>query len=128
MKILLNNGSINNQDLIDYLTNEEISLNDLINFKRNMFIDTNSYWLIQGNLQKETALEIISSTNEIFKINVDKKVTKSFYAKRVVQLNSNINYTYRFLHPNKEEPDSSIISIYQLGNIEKEIIYEQKKL
>ena len=120
MKILLNNGSINNQDLIDYLTNEEISLNDLINFKKNMFIDTNSYWLIQGNLQKETALEIISSTNEIFKINVDKKVTKSFYAKRVVQLNSNINYTYRFLHPNKEEPDSSIISIYQLGNIEKE--------
>ena len=120
MKTLLNDGSNNIPDLIEYLSNEEISLNDLINFKKNMFIDTNSYWLIQGNLLKETALEIINSTNEIFKINVDKKVTKSFYAKRVVQLNPNINYTYRFLHPNKSEPDSSIVSIYQLGNIEKE--------
>ena len=120
MKILLTNGFDNKNDLIECLSNEEISLDDLINFKKRMFIDTNSYWLIQGNFQKETALEIINSANSIFKINVDKKVAKSFYAKRVVQLNPNINYIYRFLHPNESEQDSSILSIYQFGPIEKE--------
>ena len=120
MKVLLTKGLIDKKDLIDYLSNNEITLEDLINFKKNMFKDTNSYWLIQGNLKKETALEIVNSTNEIFKINVDKKVTKSFYAKRVVQLNPNINYTYRFLHPNKSEPDSTISTVFQFGRLEKE--------
>ena len=120
MKVLLTKGLIDKKDLIDYLSNNEITLEDIINFKKNMFKDTNSYWLIQGNLKKETALEIVNSTNEIFKINVDKKVTKSFYAKRVVQLNPNINYTYRFLHPNKSEPDSTISTVFQFGRLEKE--------
>ena len=71
-------------------------------------------------MQKETALEIINSTNEIFKLNVDKKITKSFYAKRVVQLKSNINYIYRYLNPNKSEQDSAIASIYQIGHLENE--------
>ena len=120
MKKLLNTGLNDPKDLIDCLTNEEINLEDLINFKKNMFLDTNSIWLIQGNILKETALEIINSTNEIFKINVNKKIMKSFYAKRMVELNPNINYTYRFLNPNKSEQDSSILSIYQLGNLLKE--------
>ena len=120
MRTLLFAGLNDHKDLIDYLSNEEINLDDLINFKKNMFVDTNSFWLIQGNILKETALEIINSTNEIFKINVDKKITKSFYAKRTVELNPNINYIYRFLNPNKAEKDSSILSIYQLGHLLKE--------
>ena len=106
--------------MIDFLSNEEINLDDLINFKKNMFIDTKSLWLIQGNLKKETALEIINSTNEIFKININKPTTKSFYTKRTVEFNPNINYTFRFLNPNKLEQDSSLISVYQLGQLSGE--------
>ena len=120
MKKLLTYGSIDTKELIDYLSNEEINLDDLINFKKNMFIDTSSFWLIQGNLQKGTALDIINSTNEIFKLNIDKKVTKPFYVRRTVKLNPNINYLYRFSNPNKSEQDSSILSVYQTGLLEKE--------
>ena len=120
MKKVLIKGNIDTKELIDYLSNEEIYLDDLINFKKNMFIDTNSFWLIQGNLQKETALDIINSTNEIFKLNIDKKVTKPFYVRRAVKLNPNINYLYRFSNPNKSEQDSSIASVYQTGPLEKE--------
>ena len=120
MNILLSQGLNDPKDLIDYLSNEEITIQDLMNFKKTMFLETNSVWLIQGNLQKETALEIINSTNEIFKLNVDKKITKSFYAKRVVQLKPNINYIYRYLNPNKSEQDSAVASVYQIGHLENE--------
>ena len=120
MKTLISTGIINYEDLIDFLSNEEINLDDLINFKKNMFIDTKSLWLIQGNLKKQTALEIINSTNEIFKININKPTTKSFYTKRTVEFNPNINYTFRFLNPNKLEQDSSLISVYQLGQLSGE--------
>ena len=117
MKILLTLGLNDYQELINILTNDEITLNDVINFKNKMLLETKSVWLIQGNLKKETALEIINSTNEILKIDIKKPIKKSFYTKRVVELAPNINYTYRFLNPNKAEQDSCILSIYQLGNL-----------
>ena len=117
MKILLTLGLNDYQELINILTNDEITLNDVINFKNKMLLETKSVWLIQGNLKKETALEIINSTNEILKLDIKKPIKKSFYTKRVVELAPNINYTYRFLNPNKAEQDSCILSIYQLGNL-----------
>ena len=122
MKILLVSGELNPKDLLDFLLNEEINLDDLINFKKNMFIDTKSFWLIQGNFEKSTAIDIINNTNEIFKININKKILKPFYAKRVVELNPEINYIYRYLNPNKEEKDSTIFGIYQFGNLKNEEI------
>ena len=120
MRKLLSTGANNHKDLLEFLLNEKLELNDLINFKNKMFLETNSVWLIQGNLLKETALEIINTTSEILELNIDTPITKSFYSKRAVNLKKNINYTYRFLNPNKDEQDSSIISVYQLGNLKNE--------
>jgi len=108
------------KDLIDYLINEKITIEDLIEFKNNMFLETQSNWLIQGNIKKETALEIVQMTNEIFKIDINKKIIKSFYNLRTVKLKPNINYIYRLKNPNKEEKDSSLIATYQCGYLEGE--------
>ena len=123
IKMLLNTGINDNKDIIDYLINEEITFDDIIKFKKNMFLETKSVWLIMGNIKKEVAIEIVKSTNEIFNLDINKKITKSFYQKRAIELKPNINYIYRFLHPNKSEQDSSIISTYQFGNL----IQEQKQ-
>ena len=120
MKILLATNIKDPNDIINYFKNEEITLDDLIKFKEKMFLETKSFWLIQGNIQKETALEIVNSTNEIFNLDINKKIKKSFNIKRVIDLKQNINYIYRFLNPNKSEHDSSLRSIYQLGYLMKE--------
>ena len=120
MKILLTTGLNDYEDLINTLSTEDINLSDLINFKNKMLLETKSVWLIQGNLKKETALDIINTTNEILNLNITTPIKKSFYFKRVVELKNNINYTYRFLNPNKAEQDSSILSIFQFGNLSKE--------
>ena len=122
MKKVLNTNNLDNNELIDYLSNEnnEITLEDIINFKKNMFLETKSIWLIQGNLEKKTAIDIVNSTNEIFNINVSKKILKSFYYKRTVNLKPNINYIYRLRNPNKSEQDSCLLSIIQFDLLEKE--------
>ena len=120
MKMLLQTGYNDPKEILDCLSTIDITLDDLINFKKNMFLETKSVWLIMGNIKKETALEIVKSTNEIFNLDVNKTITKSFYSKRAIELQQNVNYLYRFKHPNQSEQDSSIISVYQLGNLEKE--------
>ena len=115
MKRLLSYPEIDLRDLIEYLSNSTITVDDLILFKKNMFLETQSNWLIQGNFKKETALEIVKMTNEIFNIDIKKKITKPFYSFRTVQLMPNINYIYRFLNPNKEEKDSSVLAVFQCG-------------
>ena len=126
MKRLLSVPGGDLRDLIDFLSNEKITLEDIISFRNNMLLETQSTWLIQGNIKKETALEIVQMTNEIFKIDTNKKITREFYAPRTVQLMPNINYIYRFKNPNKEEKDSSLISVYQCGHLcgeEKQYFY-----
>ena len=115
MKRLLSVPSMDLKNLIEYLSNSEISLDDLIAFKNNMLLETQSVWLIQGNIKKETALEIVEMTNKLFNVDINKKITKSFYEPRTVKLENNINYIYRFKNPNKQEKDSSLCSVYQCG-------------
>ena len=116
-KRLLSCPNIDLRELIDYLTNTEITIEDLVLFKKNMFKETESKWLIQGNFKKETALEIVNMTNKIFNIDTKTKITKPLNSSRAVQLKENTNYIFRFLNPNKEEKDSSISAIYQFGQL-----------
>ena len=120
MNRLLGYPNIDLRESIEFATNSEITTEDLDKFKNNMFLETQSDWLIQGNIKKETALEIVRMTNEIFNINIHKKIERPFYESRVVEFKNNINYIYRFFNPKKEEKDSSIIAIYQCGQLEKE--------
>ena len=113
MKRLLTYPNIDLRDLIDYLSNSNITVEDLVTFKNSMLLETQVKWLIQGNLDKSKALEIVKTTNEILNIDVKKKIMKSFCNYRTVQLSKNINYIYRFLNPNKEEKDSTILAVFQ---------------
>ena len=113
LKRLLTYPNIDLRELIDFLSNSTITIDDLISFKNNMLLETQSKWLIQGNFEKNTALEIVKMTNEILNIDIKKKIMKSFFNFRTVQLSQNINYIYRFLNPNKEEKDSTILSVIQ---------------
>ena len=122
MKRLLILPSIDLKNLLDYLSNAKLSLEDLISFKNNMLLETQSTWLIQGNLKKETSLEIVEMTNKLLKVDINKKITNSFYEPRTVKLENNINYIYRFKNPNKEEKDSSLCSVYQCG-----LLYGEEK-
>ena len=120
MKKLIMVPSINPDDITSFLSNEKITIEDLSTIKDKMFLETKSNWLIQGNLNKETALEIVQMVNELFKIDIKKKITKPFYDFRIVELKKNINYIYHFTNQNNEETDSSLISVYQCGNLEGE--------
>ena len=114
---LLINGDTNRLELIDFMEHENISMDDLINFQKNMFNEIKSNWLIQGNFTKQIALDIVQSTIKIFNLNINSKINKEFQLKRIVKLNPNINYTFRLLSPNKNEHDSSIVLVYQLGHL-----------
>ena len=121
---LLINGDTNRLELIDFMEHENISMDDLINFQKNMFNEIKSNWLIQGNFTKQIALDIVQSTIKIFNLNINSKINKEFQLKRIVKLNPNINYTFRLLSPNKNEHDSSIVLVYQLGHLlNEEIMY-----
>ena len=117
IKKLLKYPNIDTKDLIDFLLHSKITIQDLILFKNNMFLETKSNWLIQGNIKKENALEIVQMANKIFKIDIRKKIIKPFYDNRVIELRKNCNYIFRFQNPNEEQKDSSISSIYQCGNL-----------
>ena len=126
MKKLLKYPSIDTRDLIEYLSNSKITIEDLSTFKNNMFLETQSNWLIQGNIKKENALEIVQMCNEIFKIDTKKKITKSFYQNRTIQLKQNNNYIFYLKNPNEEEEDSSLYFVHQFGRLvgeEKQYLY-----
>ena len=117
---LLGYPNIDLRESIEFASISKIEIEDLVLFKNNMFLETQSRWLIQGNIKKETALEIVNMTNGIFNIDINKKINKPFYEPRVVELKNNINYIYRFFNPNKEEKDSSLLAVYQCGQLVKE--------
>ena len=89
-----------------------------------MFKKTKIKWLIQGNITKETTLDIVNETHKILEIDINEEKKGKFSISRPVEFNKNYNYIFRAKSPNKNEATSSIISIYQLGLLsEKEIQY-----
>ena len=114
---LLTVPSTNPDDLIEFLSNEKITIDDIVSFQKRMFLETKSTWLIQGNFKKEQALEIVQMANDLFKLDTKKKITKPFVESRIVELDKNKNYIYRFKNPNKDEKDSSLFALYQCGQL-----------
>ena len=56
MKKLIMIPSINPGDLLNFLTNEKITIEDLSIFKETMLSETKANWLIQGNLKKRNSI------------------------------------------------------------------------
>ena len=123
---LLNDPINKPEDIINFLNEKEITIEDLILFKKNMFKKTKIKWLIQGNITKETALDIVNETHKILEIDINEDKKGIFPIRRTVEFNKNYNYIFREKSPNKNESVSSVISIYQFGLLnEKELQYFQ---
>ena len=79
MKRLLKVPNIDLRDLINYLLNSKITIEELELFKRNMLLEAKAKWLIQGNIKKETALEIVQMTNKMLNIDIYKIINKIIF-------------------------------------------------
>ena len=119
---LLNEPAKRPEEIIDFLTDNTITIDDLILFKNSLFKKTKIKWLIQGNITKETTLEIVQETHKILGVDYTKR--GKFIISRPVKLRKNYNFIFRAKSPNLNEKDSSLISIYQCGLLnDKEIQY-----
>ena len=111
-------------DIVNAINNSKITVNDLVNFSKNIFNNSSYEWLIQGNISKEDALELVENTNKALELNILNEITPYVNIKRVVNISYNTNYIYVFYSPNKQEKNSSIASFYQFGKLtEKEKLY-----
>ena len=113
IKSLLNDPAKRPEDIIEFLTDHIITIDDLILLKNSLFKKTKVKWLIQGNITKETTLEIVQETHKILEVNYEKR--GKFIISRPVQFRKNYNFIFRAKSPNVNEKDSSLISIYQCG-------------
>ena len=115
IKSLLNEPAKSPKDLINFLSEYKVSIEDLILFKNTLFKKSKIKWLIQGNITKQTALEIVNETHKILEIDINEERGGKFVISRPVQFTKNYNYIFRIKSPNKTEINSSLISIYQCG-------------
>ena len=89
-----------------------------------MFKNSKIKCLCQGNITKETIIDIFNETNNILEIDINKEKKGKFLIERPVEFRKNYNFIFRAKSPNKNETNSSLISLYQLGMLnDKEILY-----
>ena len=112
-KIFLNEPYKNPKDIINFFKDKKITIEDLIIYKNSIFKNSKCKWLIQGNITKEEALEIIQESNKILDIDINQEKIGKFFISRPVAIKKNYNYIFRIKSPNPEENSSSLISIYQ---------------
>ena len=113
IKGLLNEPYKNPKDIINFFKDKKITIEDLIVYKNSIFKNSKCKWLIQGNITKEQALEIIKEGNKILDIDINQEKIGKFFISRPVAIKKNYNYIFRIKSPNPEENSSSLISIYQ---------------
>ena len=114
LKGLLNDQYKNPKDIIDFFSqNKKITIDDLILYKNAIFKNAKSKWLIQGNLTKEQALDIVEEGNKILGIDINQEKIGKFYKSRPIYITKNYNYIFRIKSPNPQEKSSSLISVYQ---------------
>ena len=124
VKSLLNEPGKKTEDIIDFLNEDKVTIDDLILFKNLMFKKSKIKWLIQGNITKEIVLDIINETHKILEIDINKERKGRFIIPRPVEFKKNHNFIFKIKSPNKTEITSSLISIYQCGLLnEVEIQY-----
>ncbi len=72
------------KDIINFLEEKKITLEDLVVYKNSFFKNSKSKWLIQGNVTKDLALEIADEVNKIFEIDINKEMNIKENFKRSV--------------------------------------------
>ena len=117
VKMLLNEPVKNPKEIIDFLNENKITIDEVILCKNSLFTKSKIKWLIQGNITKEATLELVNEIHKIFEIDINEEKKGKFIISRPVKLTKNYNFIFRAKSPNKEEKNSSIISLYQCGFI-----------
>ena len=113
IKGLLNDPYKNPKEIINFFKENKITIEDLITYKNSIFKNSKCKWLIQGNLTKEQALDIVEEGNKALGIDINKEKIGKFVQPRPVVITKNHNYVFRIKSPNPQEKSSSLISIYQ---------------
>ena len=115
VKDLLNEHYKNQMDVINFLEEKKIKIEDLIKYKNAIFKNSKCKWLIQGNLTKEQAMDIVEEGNKILEIDINKAKIGKFFISRPILIKKNYNFIFRTKSLNPREDSSSLISIYQTG-------------
>ena len=124
IKRLINDPAKSPEDTIDFLSENKITIEEVIQFKNLFFKKSKIKWLIQGNITKEQALDIVNETHKIFEIDINEDKKGKFIITRPVEIKKNHNFIFKAKSPNNNEKDSSELSLYQCGLInDKEIQY-----
>ena len=102
------------KDIINFFNEgKKITIEDVILYKNALFKNSKIKWLIQGNVTKKEALEIVEETNKILDIDINTERTGKFLLSRPIVINKNNNYIFRTKSHNPKEDSSSLISLYQ---------------
>jgi secreted Zn-dependent insulinase-like peptidase len=124
LKRLINDPAKSPGDYIDFLSENKITIDEVIQFKNLLFKKSKIKWLIQGNITKEQALDIVNETHKIFEIDINQDKKGKFIIPRPVEIKKNHNFIFKVKNQNPNDKDSSVMSIYQCGFInDKEIQY-----
>ena len=114
LKDLVNYNYRSPKDIINFFNEgKKITIEDVILYKNALFKNSKIKWLIQGNVTKKEALEIVEETNKILDIDINTERTGKFLLSRPIVINKNNNYIFRTKSHNPKEDSSSLISLYQ---------------
>lgn len=85
-------------------------------FLDSFLIESKYEWLIQGNITKNEALDIVNSTQDILIKNV--LATKDIPPIKIANIGKKQNFYFNFLSKDEKNLNSSLISYFQAGNLE----------
>ncbi len=94
----------------------EKDLNSFHLFLNSFLRESKFEWLIQGNITREEALEIVSSTEKILASEPLKN--QDMHTIKIADIKSQQNFYANFLSKDNNNLNSSLISYFQIGNLE----------
>jgi insulysin len=124
LKRLINEPVGTPEEIINFFSENKITIEDVILYKNSVFKNSKSKWAIQGNISKESALEIVEKANQILEIDIDKEKSGRYIISRPVVFTKNYNYIFRKKCINPKETNSCLLSLYQTSLLnDKEVQY-----
>ena len=100
-------------DLLNICQNNEITFEKFLEFTENLFKKVRYEWLIEGNILKESAIEIGKLFEKNYKIKNNELPINEMCLLRTILIKDNYTYTYSFKNFDPKNNNNSIISYYQ---------------
>jgi secreted Zn-dependent insulinase-like peptidase len=121
LDIFLRNNSVDHETKLKSIKKlKELAINENNLHSFSLFLDSflteSKYeWLIQGNLTRKEAFDIVNSTENILQKKILSK--ENIVPIKIANIPSMQNFYYNFLSKDQENLNSSIISYFQVGNL-----------